>query len=420
MFDLDRFIDDCRAAHAADRSHRLVREVVARAASEPGGVLRALGEPRRAQLQKLYHAPDLTILNVVWAPMMAVPPHDHRMWAVIGVYTGREDNIFWRRVRRPTAASDRGGRRAVAVPAGEAWLARARGSPSTPSSIRSRGSRAMASTAATSSRVVAASGMRSPCARAASTLTGRCAASRTPTPSRLTFGARHGCGANADRRHAMQRRALVGIAASAMGLATPGPGADSAGGALAARLLLSPLADALVGGGVPGAEGGGAHRRTLPHPSTHRTRRGRAAIAGTGRRGAGQRGDGAHDRPLLHRQGQRLRLRGDRALHAEPTAAERLAVSRQQQRDAGRAVRPLRSDPAALRQHRQPDGGVVPQGNPRRRGPVRAEVPRRRPGRSGNGEGRRGAAAGSHPGTSTQRWSAGPSTAWNTWGHTTT
>ena len=25
-------------------------------------------------------------------------PHDHRMWAVIGVYTGREDNIFWRHV----------------------------------------------------------------------------------------------------------------------------------------------------------------------------------------------------------------------------------------------------------------------------------------------------------------------------------
>ena len=25
-------------------------------------------------------------------------PHDHRMWAVIGVYPGREDNISWRRV----------------------------------------------------------------------------------------------------------------------------------------------------------------------------------------------------------------------------------------------------------------------------------------------------------------------------------
>jgi predicted metal-dependent enzyme (double-stranded beta helix superfamily) len=29
---------------------------------------------------------------------MSVPPHDHDMWAVIGVYGGREDNIFWRRI----------------------------------------------------------------------------------------------------------------------------------------------------------------------------------------------------------------------------------------------------------------------------------------------------------------------------------
>jgi predicted metal-dependent enzyme (double-stranded beta helix superfamily) len=25
-------------------------------------------------------------------------PHDHRMWAVIGIYGGREDNVFWQRV----------------------------------------------------------------------------------------------------------------------------------------------------------------------------------------------------------------------------------------------------------------------------------------------------------------------------------
>ena len=29
---------------------------------------------------------------------MTIMPHNHLMWAVIGVYTGREDNIFWRRV----------------------------------------------------------------------------------------------------------------------------------------------------------------------------------------------------------------------------------------------------------------------------------------------------------------------------------
>jgi hypothetical protein len=28
---------------------------------------------------------------------MTLMPHNHDMWAVVGVYTGREDNIFWRR-----------------------------------------------------------------------------------------------------------------------------------------------------------------------------------------------------------------------------------------------------------------------------------------------------------------------------------
>jgi hypothetical protein len=73
-----------------------VREVVARSVSEPNAVLKWLGEPKRGEVQKLYHSPELTILNVVWAPYMTIYPHNHRMWAVIGVYTGREDNIFWR------------------------------------------------------------------------------------------------------------------------------------------------------------------------------------------------------------------------------------------------------------------------------------------------------------------------------------
>jgi predicted metal-dependent enzyme (double-stranded beta helix superfamily) len=103
--DLERFIEDCRAAHAADRSHKAVREVVARAVADPGSVLGWLGEPKRAAVEKLFHSPELTILNVIWAPYMTIYPHNHRMWAVIGVYTGREDNIFWRRV--PGAARGR-------------------------------------------------------------------------------------------------------------------------------------------------------------------------------------------------------------------------------------------------------------------------------------------------------------------------
>jgi predicted metal-dependent enzyme (double-stranded beta helix superfamily) len=97
-FDLDQFIADCRAARIADRSSRTICEVVRRAVSEPAGLLKRLGEPDRAGIGELYRSPDLTILNVVWAPHMMVMPHNHRMWAIIGVYGGREDNIFWRRI----------------------------------------------------------------------------------------------------------------------------------------------------------------------------------------------------------------------------------------------------------------------------------------------------------------------------------
>jgi predicted metal-dependent enzyme (double-stranded beta helix superfamily) len=98
MFDLDRFVEDCRAAVAEDPSHKAVRDIVARAVSAPAEVLKGVGEPQRGEVQTLHRSNALTILNVIWAPWTTMMPHDHRMWAVIGVYTGREDNIFWRRV----------------------------------------------------------------------------------------------------------------------------------------------------------------------------------------------------------------------------------------------------------------------------------------------------------------------------------
>jgi predicted metal-dependent enzyme (double-stranded beta helix superfamily) len=98
MFELDQFIADSRAALTADKSHKSVREVLARAVADPSAVLKNLGEPKRSGVHKLYHSSDLTILNVIWAPGMTIMPHNHQMWAVIGIYAGREDNIFWRRV----------------------------------------------------------------------------------------------------------------------------------------------------------------------------------------------------------------------------------------------------------------------------------------------------------------------------------
>ena len=98
MFDLDRFVADCREANAENDAHKAIQELAARAVSDPRALMQGLGEPQRAGVGKLFHSDELTVLNVIWGPQMTLMPHNHEMWAVIGVYTGREDNIFWRRL----------------------------------------------------------------------------------------------------------------------------------------------------------------------------------------------------------------------------------------------------------------------------------------------------------------------------------
>ncbi|UWQ21660.1 hypothetical protein [Jannaschia sp. W003] len=98
MFDPERFVEDCRDAVRQDASHRAVAEVMRRALSDPGAVMDAFGAPEGPGLEPLYRNSDLTILRLAWKPTMMIPPHDHAMWAVIGIYGGREDNIFWRRL----------------------------------------------------------------------------------------------------------------------------------------------------------------------------------------------------------------------------------------------------------------------------------------------------------------------------------
>ena len=98
MFDLDRFIADCQDALATGGTTKALRPVVARAVSDPGALIAALGEPQAAGINLLHRSPSLTILNLIWGPGMTIMPHNHHMWAVIGIYTGREDNIFWRQL----------------------------------------------------------------------------------------------------------------------------------------------------------------------------------------------------------------------------------------------------------------------------------------------------------------------------------
>ncbi len=96
MFEQDRFVEDCR--RAVRDGQKAVREIVLEAVGDPAGIISELGEPTKPGVFPLYQGADVTVINFVWAPCMTLLPHNHNMLAVIGIYSGREDNMFWRRI----------------------------------------------------------------------------------------------------------------------------------------------------------------------------------------------------------------------------------------------------------------------------------------------------------------------------------
>lgn len=95
--EVDRFVEDCVKASGDSDPQAAVLEVLARAVRNPRTMLAALGEPQEAGIKVLHRSKTLTIFSAAWTPQMNLMPHNHLMWANIGIYTGREDNILWRR-----------------------------------------------------------------------------------------------------------------------------------------------------------------------------------------------------------------------------------------------------------------------------------------------------------------------------------
>ena len=96
MFDRDQLVADCLEAGAQAEPLRAVKQVLDRTLSNASDVASTL-DPQEGGIEFLYVSDDLTVANIVWAPGMQLFPHDHRMWAAIGIYTGAEDNAFFRR-----------------------------------------------------------------------------------------------------------------------------------------------------------------------------------------------------------------------------------------------------------------------------------------------------------------------------------
>jgi len=91
----DDLVAGCMDAIAEQDPRRAVRDVLEQAVASRR-LVDAFGGPT-AGLTVLYNAHDLTVLNVVWPPLFSLYPHDHHMWAAICIYSGREDNVFYRR-----------------------------------------------------------------------------------------------------------------------------------------------------------------------------------------------------------------------------------------------------------------------------------------------------------------------------------
>ncbi len=114
VLSIDEIVSRCQQGLAEHSPALAVRDELDELVADPSGVERAVGLAERGGIATLHRADDLTVLRVTWVPGMALYPHEHRMWAVIGMYRGQEDNAFYR--RSPHGLESAGGRE---VPAGE-------------------------------------------------------------------------------------------------------------------------------------------------------------------------------------------------------------------------------------------------------------------------------------------------------------
>ena len=92
-FDRDAFVADCVAAASESEPELAVREVVADAVVNAWSIDSVLGTGSgEAGPLTLLSSDGLTIQRIQWPGGYRCCPHEHRMWAVVGVYTGQETN----------------------------------------------------------------------------------------------------------------------------------------------------------------------------------------------------------------------------------------------------------------------------------------------------------------------------------------
>jgi predicted metal-dependent enzyme (double-stranded beta helix superfamily) len=100
MFDLQKFVDACRAAlndpRPAERVETLVKEAISGPAAVRDAIENAANVEGQGPVTFGCRDSSLSVVDVATPPGLKSPAHNHKMWAVIGVYDGQEHNRFYR------------------------------------------------------------------------------------------------------------------------------------------------------------------------------------------------------------------------------------------------------------------------------------------------------------------------------------
>jgi predicted metal-dependent enzyme (double-stranded beta helix superfamily) len=100
-----------RAISDEDDAPAAVRELVAAAIVDGSSIDAAIGTEYKREADMLFSSANLTVQRILWPRGIVTPPHDHRIWAVVGVFAGEETNRLYERSPEGLKES---GRQAVA------------------------------------------------------------------------------------------------------------------------------------------------------------------------------------------------------------------------------------------------------------------------------------------------------------------
>jgi hypothetical protein len=96
-FDVEAFVAQCQHAASQPDPSTAVRAVVAAAITDGPSIDAALGGNGYGLRETWFVSPALTVQRIGWPPGIRTGPHEHRMWAVVGVYVGTELNRLFHR-----------------------------------------------------------------------------------------------------------------------------------------------------------------------------------------------------------------------------------------------------------------------------------------------------------------------------------